>query len=150
VSGDGETMAVRGRQGRLWLSADAHDSYTGEVWTEAAGRAGARSLPAGGRRAPGTRLRCDPLGCIQHRGEDAVVALIRDQRALRADCSRASVVVSSEPIRGDRCRGPAVVVDRFDLWREGAHTIRFRDGVARIESVRGARGRRPWVRWPES
>ncbi|SDF70825.1 competence protein ComEC [Limimonas halophila] len=148
VGRDGYVMAVRGSAGRLWLSEHDADSYTTEVWLHSAGLTKARALPSGGNRDPVARVRCDPLGCIQRRPGGAVVALVRDQRALRTDCARATVLVSTEPVPDKQCRHPRIVIDRFDLWREGAHVVRFTDGTAEVTSVRGARGRRPWVRWP--
>jgi competence protein ComEC len=57
------------------------------------------------------------------------------------------VVVSLEPVRM-RCRAPAVI-DRFDLWRNGAHAIWVgEDGVIDIRSVQEMRGHRPWVVGP--
>jgi competence protein ComEC len=53
------------------------------------------------------------------------------------------VLLSPEPIRG-RCPGSAVV-DRFAVWRDGAHALWWRDGLAEIVSDRGFRGDRPWV-----
>ena len=44
------------------------------------------------------------------------------------------------------CRTGARVIDRFDLWREGAHAIWLEgDGRVRIETVRARQGERPWV-----
>jgi competence protein ComEC len=41
------------------------------------------------------------------------------------------------------------VVDRFDLWRRGAHAIYLDggDGI-RVETVRDWRGERPWTGGP--
>ncbi|MSP89748.1 MAG: hypothetical protein EXQ92_13210 [Alphaproteobacteria bacterium] len=45
---------------------------------------------------------------------------------------------TAEPARR-LCRGAPVVIDRFDLWRQGA------DAIWLGSSVRAARGERPWV-----
>jgi competence protein ComEC len=74
-----------------------------------------------------------------------VVALIGDGRALADDCAVASVVISREPVRG-RCQGPELVIDRFDLWRQGGHAIWLSEKEVRVETVRAHRGDRPWVR----
>ena len=58
-------------------------------------------------------------------------------------------VVSVVPVRRS-CRGPGTVIDRFDLWRNGAHALWIeRDGI-RVESVNGWRGERPWVVRPRA
>jgi competence protein ComEC len=60
------------------------------------------------------------------------------------DCRIADVIVSLVPVRG-ACPSPALVVDRFDLWREGAHGIWLAGSDIRFLSVDGVRGDRPWV-----
>jgi competence protein ComEC len=78
------------------------------------------------------------------------VALVRDGRALAEDCRRADVVVATVPVPRRRCARPAVLVDRFDLWRAGAHAIYLARDGPRAVSVRNRRGARPWVRRPEA
>ncbi|MEK9724296.1 MAG: hypothetical protein VW405_12565 [Rhodospirillaceae bacterium] len=53
------------------------------------------------------------------------------------------LVISLVPLRG-HCGG-SVVIDRFDLWRGGAHAVWLDGGRIRIRTVAAARGRRPWV-----
>ncbi len=38
-----------------------------------------------------------------------------------------------------------IITDRFDLWREGGHALWLEKGGARVETVNGGRGNRPWV-----
>jgi competence protein ComEC len=42
------------------------------------------------------------------------------------------------------------VIDRFDLWRAGAHALSLSDDSVTVESVRDYRGVRPWARAPEA
>ena len=74
-----------------------------------------------------------------------MVALAEDGRALLDDCAAASVVISREPVRG-RCKGPRLVIDRFDLWRHGGHALWLGENGVRVETVRARRGERPWTR----
>jgi len=41
-----------------------------------------------------------------------------------------------------------VVVDRFDLWRRGAHALWLEGDGARVVTVAEGRGERPWARAP--
>ncbi|MFP6759944.1 MAG: ComEC family competence protein, partial [Alphaproteobacteria bacterium] len=82
-------------------------------------------------------LTCDSLGCRYVTGDGTVFALVFDGRALAEDCALSDVVVSAVPVR-KRCPGPDLVIDRFDLWRDG-------EGRVRVDSVRERRGARPWV-----
>jgi competence protein ComEC len=88
-------------------------------------------------------LRCDDLGCI-HRAGGEIVALVRHPLALLDDCRKATVVVSAEPVRV-HCPSARLVIDRFDLWREGTHALWFDGNDVRVESVAAHRGDRPWV-----
>ena len=42
-----------------------------------------------------------------------------------------------------------LITDRFDLWRKGGHALWLEKGGARVETVNGNRGRRPWVVRPK-
>jgi competence protein ComEC len=87
-------------------------------------------------------LRCDGAGCIYRQG-GAVVALVHDGRALAEDCRLADLVISTVPVRHN-CASAGLVIDRFDLWRHGAHAVYFNDaGRIPIENVANARGARP-------
>ncbi len=61
------------------------------------------------------------------------------------DCRLATVVVSLEPVRRGTCPNPAVVIDRFDLWRNGGYALWLSPDGVRVRSARGTRGARPWV-----
>ena len=63
---------------------------------------------------------------------------------LAEDCAIAGVVVSLVPIRG-RCPSAHTVIDRFDLWREGAHAVWLDEGAVRVSTVAERRGVRPWA-----
>jgi competence protein ComEC len=144
ASGDGKLMAVRGPDGGLWLSTTARERFVAKTWLRRAGRGqgSGRSWPRQGSGADG-RLNCDALGCI-YRAEGQVVALVEDGRALADDCLLASVLISLEPVRRD-CGAPALVIDRFDLWRDGGHVLWLDAGLVRVERVTDWRGERPWA-----
>ncbi|MGF1611225.1 MAG: ComEC/Rec2 family competence protein, partial [Kiloniellales bacterium] len=151
ASGDGKLLAVRAADGRLWLSTRRSARFTADIWLRRAGQAKGEAWPRAGPGADGA-LVCDPLGCVFHlKGQN--VALVRDGRALDEDCRRASVLISLEPVANGRCPAPGLIVDRFDLWREGTHALWLDSGVVRSESVARVRGDRPWAprrgRWPE-
>jgi competence protein ComEC len=114
-----------------------------ETWTRraAASETGA-PFPKHGSSADGS-LSCDGLGCL-YRARGRTVALLRDPQALDEDCRTADLVISPEPSRR-RCRAATPIIDRFDLWRGGAHAVWLDPGVITIETVAAWRGERPWV-----
>ncbi|HLO78460.1 MAG TPA: ComEC family competence protein, partial [Magnetospirillum sp.] len=114
-------------------------------WARRAGPEAHERWPKQGRSRDG-RLACDPLGCV-YRVDGMQVALVRDDGGIEAACSGAAVVVSAVPIR-QSCRPAAVVVDRFDLWRHGAHALWLGPTGARVETVAAWQGDRPWAHKP--
>lgn len=81
---------------------------------------------------------CPPAGC---RLFDARVLLaVAPPRTPVCD---AALVVSPEPIRA-RCPG-VPWIDRFSVWRDGAHAVWLTAGGVTVLSDRAHRGERPWV-----
>tara|TARA_R110001599_G_scaffold11180_2_gene53570 strand:+ start:3368 stop:5473 length:2106 start_codon:yes stop_codon:yes gene_type:complete len=91
-------------------------------------------------------LRCEAAGCIMRR-TGAVIAVSKFTDALLEDCRHADMVIALVPVR-TLCRPPWGVIDRFDLWRYGTHTVTFNENGPSILTVNGTRGRRPWVLRP--
>jgi competence protein ComEC len=99
-------------------------------------------------RAPGSPdlkegTACDPLGCIGTAAGIGVVAMVERREAFDEDCRVAAIVVSRLPAPPG-CERHAVVIDRAQLDRRGAHAI-FVDGAQlRIETALPER-RRPFM-----
>jgi competence protein ComEC len=142
VNEDAKLMAVRATDGGLYLSSNRAAKLHGETWLRRAGLHDPSPWPKNGASADGA-LTCDALGCL-YRARGQVAALALGAAALAEDCGTASVVVSLVPVRGS-CRGPLLVVDRFDVWRRGGHAIWLDPGGVKAASVRDWQGRRPWV-----
>jgi competence protein ComEC len=144
VDGEGRLFAARDERGALMLSSSKRARTTGEIWLRRVGQAEAATW------AGANSLSCDSLGCI-YRGAGHTVALVRDPRALAEDCASSDVVIAMVPVRR-ACPSARVVIDRFDLWCRGSHALRLGPGGVAVESVRQARGARPWVAerkcWP--
>ena len=141
VSQSGRLMALRSADGRLNLSETRKERFTAKIWLERSGETEPRSW----RRIEGTEpaFRCDLLGCRYHQGRRAI-AFIQDARALVDDCLPGTIVVSAVPVRR-ACPDSSLVIDRFDLWRNGGHAIWLDDGEVRALSVRAERGDRLWT-----
>src|SRR5262249_1799118 len=136
-------FAVRDPDGGMLLSSARVDRFEADIWLRRSAAEAALAWPQDGYGAGG-RLACDSLGCL-YTASGKVVALVEQPAALPEDCQSADVVVSVEPVRIP-CAHPAVVIDWFDLWRDGAHAIWIgEDGVIDVRSVRQLRGERPWV-----
>ena len=140
MSGDARLFAVRLESGDLWRSSKRVNRFDAEIWARRAGlnhtvsddgdaaKAGVEELP-----------RCDSQGCIFVK-DSVKVAFAATAGAVAEDCALVDLMISSVPIRR-ACDRPSVVIDRFDLWREGAHA----GYVIKTKTVAQARGWRPWV-----
>ena len=142
IAGDGGLMAARAADGNLMLSSARAGRFSAEGWLRSDGQEAAATWPATGPSADGA-LTCDALGCV-YRAGGQIVAFMRRPEAFADDCGRASILVSREPVRA-RCRTARLVIDRFDLWRNGSYALWLSPGGVRVENARRARGDRPWV-----
>ncbi len=147
ISEDGRLLAVKSRDGRLVLSSRRIGRFQGSSWLRRAGQAVSPDWPAKIANAD-IPMRCDSLGCI-YRARGHIVALVRDPRALGEDCAKATAIVATIPARRG-CSSVGLVIDRFDLWRKGAHALSLLPGRIEVDTVRGRQGVRPWTRRPES
>jgi len=147
VDGRGKLLAVRGATGDLTVSSLRSAPFSREQWMRRDGQGSTPSLwPRTGFSTDG-HLACDHLGCI-YRTSGNVVALVQSPEALSEDCRTANVVISTVPVRGP-CPVAETIVDRFDLWRSGAHAFWLKQGKVLVESVNDSRGDRPWVLQPK-
>ncbi len=148
VSGDARLVGVRTADGGMLLSSGRIERFTADSWVRRAGAEQAGLWPVGTESADG-RLRCDALGCVYRRAGGRI-AIVSKVEALVDDCGAVDMLLSLVPVRR-RCPTVQQVVDRFDIWRNGAYAIWMDDaGVVRIENTRHARGDRPWVPKPET
>ncbi len=142
VTGDARLVAVRAGDGGLLVNTLRAARFERRVWLARGGGGVARRWPPPGEASDDGTLRCDSLGCV-YTAKGRRVGLALAAGALPEDCARVDALVSLVPVRR-RCPRPAVVVDRFDLWRAGAHALWLDGGAVRVSSVAEAQGERPW------
>ncbi len=143
VSGDGKLMAVRTADGGLMLSSLKRNRFDRESWLRRAGLVGAKAWSSSA--GPGRTIACDAMGCL-YRTRGNIVALVRRPDAFLEDCWVADLVIAVVPLRRRRCPKAKLVIDRFDLWRNGAYAMWIDRDFIRAESVLGIQGIRPWSR----
>ena len=91
-----------------------------------------------------SRFFCDPAGCVLKRNAD-LVAFPETMAGVEMDCRRADIIVSRIPVPED-CVQPRLVIDKFDLWRRGAHSLYISaEGKIEMETANDLRGDRPWI-----
>jgi len=144
VARDGETVALRGSDGILHLLRPAGDAYSANEWLKRDGDARLADVAVGG---PTNGIRCDDWGCIAHARGGATIAAVLRADALAEDCARAEIVLSAVPTRNN-CSGPKLVIDRFDVARNGAYALWLENGL-RVQTAEAERGVRPWSMPPK-
>jgi competence protein ComEC len=147
VAGDAQSFAVRDGH-RLVFVGNPLGRFERETWLRRAGFDPESEDAAMRLSEPSARLgnlACDSTACV-YRAGGRMVSLVRNPVAAREDCARADVVVALVPLGRFRCRGPARVIGRFDLWRWGAHAVWLDPaGGVTVRTVAAARGVRPWA-----
>jgi competence protein ComEC len=138
VTSDGAVVALRDAEGALRVSDARKGGIAVQAWLERNGQAQRLAWPeppeAGG---------CDGEGCRAVPGGRSL-AYALTLPAAAEDCGRADLVIAARFIPQGRCRG-SILIDRGALWRAGAHALWLTEEGVRIETVRDARGERPWV-----
>ncbi len=143
IARNGRDVAVRLASGRLALLHQPKDDYAAASWLK---RDGDARAPDKAVATVQEGVRCDADGCIAHLKSGLVMAQSARFDALHEDCDTAQIVVSAVPTRFT-CRAPRLVVDRFDVARNGAYAIWLGRGL-RCGNRARRRGHRPWSAYP--
>lgn len=91
-------------------------------------------------------MRCDVIGCRFQAGSHHIAFAIKGH-ALAEDCRQPGILISREPAPRN-CPRPGLIIDRFDLWRYGAHAIALTGDRVIVETVHDHQGCRLWSRHP--
>jgi len=140
ISASAKNIAVRGEDGLLVVANARREKYAVEKWLS---REGDEALPKQAAKRDG--FKCDARGCIFKLKDNRLLAFAENLAAIEEDCNAVDILVARVPIRL-KCQRPVVVIDKFDLWRNGAYSIRFSKKAMVVRNVREERGERPWVR----
>lgn len=142
ASGNSDLWAVKGLDGALLFSSGRGDRYAAETWLRRNAQImeGKRGVwPKEGVRGA---LNCDAFAC-RYEKDGQSVSFLRTQRAIAEECAWADIVVSRFPINSKDCA--AQVIDRFAVWRNGAHSLFMDSSGITVETVEQKRGLRPWT-----
>ena len=142
IETSGQNMALRNADGHLVPARPRKARFAVEKWLQANGEEATLGEAA---KRPGWS--CSETRCTARVGGREVVYLTGDEGKF-VDCQGADIVVADFPLRG-ACRSVPLRIDRFDLWRHGAHAVYLDASPPRVVTARGEQGRRPWVVVPE-
>ncbi len=142
MSDDGRVLGLRDEKGVVHVASSRVDRFVADNWARRSGQEGARRwLASADEEAAGLGCR---TGLCRWRKGPWRIALVSDDRRLAEACSSADIVLSTVDAQ-NRCRGPRLVIDRRDAWREGAQALWLDEHGVRRETANARRGDRPWV-----
>ncbi|MBK1866618.1 ComEC/Rec2 family competence protein [Aestuariivirga sp. YIM B02566] len=138
-----KTMAARGAEGDLIPVQARRGRFAVSQWLR---QEGDDAQPAEAARRPGWT--CVEDVCRTSIQGTRVVYVGKEVPAMALPCAEADILVTGFPLRG-RCRSVRLRIDRFSVWRKGAHALYIDGDTIRIETARDLQGERPWVIMPE-
>ena len=137
IAGSGKLIGLRVDGATLAVSTLRSERYAAEMWMREMGLTKIEPWTTASANAA-----CDSMGCVlKHKNRTIAVAFVAT--ALADDCAAADVVISLEPTRHS-CPSARLLIDRFDIWRNGAHAIWLDD--LSFMTVRQRAGNWPWTR----
>jgi len=139
IDREGKNVAVRNGDGELAVLSNRRAKFAAESWARRSGQA----APS---RSNGA-FSCDSEGCAIWDPAHPKISYIRTAAIAEEECQRADILIAQVPLPRrirNTCRAQILVIDRFDLWRYGAHAIWLQGDHWRVEHAAGVRGNRPW------
>ena len=72
------------------------------------------------------------------------ISYLREKSGQGAYCPPTQIIIADYPLH-HACHEARLVIDRFDVWRKGAHAITFSEGRYALTTARDEQGNRPWT-----
>ncbi len=142
VSADARLIALRTGTTLHLLRTGSASTFIRDSWLQRLGLRDWRPMPEAGQTSADGTLSCTATACILRPGNNLPAAQLLRGPPDTETCA-AALVISAEPLRLD-CPQPRII-DRFSVWREGAHAAWLTPTGPEILSDRASRGNRPWV-----
>ncbi len=141
VSDEGGQVLYRGHNGQMIALDTRRKRFQTEAWMRREGDL----RPLGGAKPSNLdHHRCDAWGCAILLPNNQILAVSKHIAALEEDCQTADIMISTRPVRNG-CQRPQLVIDRFDLWRNGTYAIWLRPDRITYQTTRSAEKTRPWT-----
>jgi competence protein ComEC len=142
MSDDGRVLGLRDDRGVVHVASARSDRFVADAWARRSGQEGARRWTVSADEAA-AGLGCHSGLCRWRKGPWRI-ALVSDERRIGEACADADIVLATVDAKA-RCRGPRLVLDRRDAWREGSQALWLDEQGVRRDTANARRGDRPWV-----
>ena len=136
-------VAVRDDAGNYVLADTSKGKFAAEKWLQSNGQV--ETMEASALRAGWT---CAEGMCFSDLAAMSV-SFIHEQTEPDWTCPPTDIVIADFPLR-DACSEAKLKIDRFDVWKLGAHAIYIDGTQIRVETAKGSQGNRPWVFEPRA
>jgi len=136
-----QAIAVRDASGELVPAPGMKGSFAVRHWLAARGD-DAKTLPL----LQAAIWTCSASQCLTTVNGRSL-AFLKTTAEITKPCPTADVIIAQYPLRR-RCKGRLLTIDRFDVWRNGAHAIGLTGPVPVVQTARGEQGQRPWTWQP--
>ncbi|MEI8321240.1 MAG: ComEC/Rec2 family competence protein [Alphaproteobacteria bacterium] len=152
VSGDAKSIGIE-NGGKLYISSPRIRSFLPEAWAARLGVDPDKTLKFKGKKKDKVLAPVEFFegGCFFQRGPTKI-AYLKNLDSLEKACEQADILIAAEPLRKARtfCTRPKIIIDRFDVFFQGAHMITERAGGFYVETVRHSQKDRPWSTIPKN
>lgn len=138
IERSGKNVAIRNDNGELVPAHPRRGSFAASQWLRMDGD-GATLRDASLR--PGWS--CEALICRAVVKKRRIVYVSNEVPVMSLPCAEADILIASFPLRG-RCRSVPLRIDRFTVWRAGAHSLFIDADGVRVETAQALQGERPW------
>jgi competence protein ComEC len=81
--------------------------------------------------------------------ENQTIGYIHEQQGADWPCPPVDVLIADFPLH-KACAEIPIRIDRFDVWKQGAHALYKSGNAWRIETVKDLQGQRPWTYVPRA
>ncbi len=134
----GSNVAVLDGQGRYIFADTSKGKFAGEKWLQSNGEI--TTMVAASQREG---WQCRDGMCFTDLAEKSV-GYIHEQPTADWTCPPVEIIIADFPLR-HACGDATIRIDRFDVWKHGAHAITVINGTIKIQTAKGEQGDRPWV-----
>ncbi len=141
ISGDAKTIGIA-EGGYFYTSSNRRETFLSNVCSGFAGVKPEHIVKW--RETP--LVQCEDNSCL-FKTKEFTVGYLKDLEHLEDFCESCNILISQDPLRGLRksCKGPQIIIDRFDVWKHGAQIIFYKNGKLFLDRAARAVGQRPWT-----
>jgi competence protein ComEC len=136
-------VAIRDDAGNYVLADAAKGKFGAEKWLQSNGQV--ETMEASAARSGWT---CAENMCFSDLAPMGV-AYVHEPTEADWECPPTAIIIADFPLR-KKCAEAKLTIDRFDVWKFGAHAIYIDGDVANVKTAKGEQGNRPWVFEPRS